>query len=338
MLSGPGSVNVTISPASLTAGTYTGAITITAATTAVIPVTLIVSAVQQAIALTENALTFTAVAGGGTVPAQTFGIANAGAGLMDWSVSSSVTDTGNWLSVSPNSGNTDAASQTVPLVLVAVNAANLTAGQYSGQIKVQSASANNSPEYVSVFSARPPAGSNPGAVVLPAGLIFTQAVGGAAPGSQTITVSNLAEAKLTFATQAETSDGANWLSVTPANGTATSSLATTVTVNVSSTGLAAGTRQGIVTLFFEDGSVRTVNVVYDARLRRSDQPTHGSSPSCAAGFDGHLYADQAFAAADFAGRAVHRSGGMAEHARGPSRGRLRQSAGERNCRGFVHQQ
>ena len=107
-----------------------------------------------------------------------------------------------------------------------------------------------------------PAGSNPGAVVLPSGLIFTQAVGGAAPGSQTVTVSNLAEAKLTFATQAETSDGAPWLSVTPASGSAAPALATTVTVSVSSAGLAAGTRQGIVTLFFQDGSVRTVNVMY----------------------------------------------------------------------------
>ncbi len=258
----PDLLTVTVNPGALAVGTYTGLITITANATVTIPVTLVISAVQHPIALTENALTFTAVAGGGAVPSQTFGIANAGAGVMDWSASSAVTDTGNWLSAGPASGNTDAGSQTVPLVTVSVNPASLTVGQYSGQAKVQSASANNSPEYVSVILNRLPAGSNPGAVVLPSGLIFTQAVGGAAPGSQTITVSNLTGVKLTFATQAETSDGANWLSVTPASGNATPALATTVTVSVGGTGLAAGTRQGIVTLFFEDGSVRTVNVVY----------------------------------------------------------------------------
>ena len=281
-LSAPGSVNVTISPGSLTAGTYTGTVTITADTTAVIPVTLVISAVQQAITLTENALTFTAVAGGGSVPSQSFGIANAGAGMIDWSVSSSVTDTGNWLSVSPNSGNSDAASQTVPLVTVSVNPANLTAGQYSGQIKVSSATANNSPEYVSVILNVLPAGSNPGAVVVPTGLIFTQAVGGPAAGSQSVAVSNLTGSAETFATETVTADGANWLSVTPASGTVTPTQATTLTVNVSSAGLAAGTRQGIVTVFFEDGSVRTVNVLYVlAAGGATSQRTGGSRPVAA---------------------------------------------------------
>ncbi len=262
MLVTPDLLTVTVNPGALAVGTYTGLITITANATVTIPVTVTVSAVQQSIALTENALTFTAVAGGGTVPSQTFGIVNAGAGVMDWSVSSSVTDTSDWLSASPSFGNTDAASRTVPLVVVSVNPANLAAGQYSGQVQMRSASANNSPEYVSVILSVLPSGSNPGAVVLPEGLIFTQAVGGAAPGSQTITVSNLTGSAETFATQAATTDGANWLSVTLASGTVTPTQTTTLTVNIRGTGLAAGTRQGIVTLFFEDGSVRTVNVVY----------------------------------------------------------------------------
>lgn len=261
-LSTPDLLTVTVNPSALAVGTYTGLITITANTTIAIPVTVTVSAVQQTISLLQTGLTFTAVVNGGTVPPQSFGIFNSGTGVMDWSVSSSITSAGNWLLVTPASGSTDASSPNIPLVTVSVNPANLAPGQYSGQIQVTSATANNTPEYVSVILNVLPAGSDPGALVLPTGLIFTQAVGGAPPGSQTIAVSNLTGSAETFATETVTTDGAGWLSVTPAAGNATPAQATTLTISVSSTGLSPGIRQGILTLFFEDGSVRTVNVLH----------------------------------------------------------------------------
>lgn len=263
-ISTPSQLTVTINPASLSAGTYTGSIVISAPSqqTVTIPVTVTVSSTQQIISLAQTALTFTAVAGGGTVPTQSFGIADGGSGVMNWSVSSSVTDTGNWLSVTPTSGSTDATSALVPLVTVSVNPANLAPGQYGGQIQVRSPSANNSPQFVSVILNVLPTGSNPGAVVTPTGLIFTQALGGAAPTSETVTVSNLTAANVSFVTQAETSDGGNWLVATPASGTAAPSQPATVMVSVNSAGLSAGVRQGILTLFFEDGTVQTVDVIY----------------------------------------------------------------------------
>ena len=262
-LSTPDLLTVNIDPSSLGVGTYTGLIAITADTTQTIPVTVTVSAVQQTILLSQTGLTFTAVANGGIVPPQTFGILNSGSGSMDWSVSSStVTGGNNWLSVTPNSGTTDAGSLTVPLVTVSVNPASLAPGQYSGQIQITSQAANNTPEFVSVILNVLPAGSNPGPLVLPSGLIFTEAVGGTAAGSQKITLSNLTGSPLTFASGKLTNDGVNWFSVTPATGTATSTQATTLTVSVSSAGLSPAIRQGVLTLLFQDGSVRTVNILY----------------------------------------------------------------------------
>jgi uncharacterized protein (TIGR03437 family) len=262
-LSTPDLLTVNIDPSSLGVGTYTGLIAITADTTQTIPVTVTVSAVQQTILLSQTGLTFTAVANGGIVPPQTFGILNSGSGSMDWSVSSStVTGGNNWLSVTPNSGTTDAGSLTVPLVTVSVNPASLAPGQYSGQIQITSQAANNTPEFVSVILNVLPAGSNPGPLVLPSGLIFTEAVGGTAAGSQKITLSNLTGSPLTFASGKLTNDGVNWFSVTPATGTATSTQATTLTVAVSSAGLSPAIRQGVLTLLFQDGSVRTVNILY----------------------------------------------------------------------------
>lgn len=260
----PDPLTVSVDPSTLGPGTYTGQITIaTSAATATIPVTVTVSAVQQTILLSQTGLTFTAVANGGIVPPQTFGILNSGNGVMDWSVSSTtVTGGSNWLSITPTSGSTDASSLTVPLVTVSVNPTNLAPGQYSGQIKVTAAAADDTPQFVSVILNVLPAGSNPGPLVLPTGLIFTQAVGGAPAASQTITLSNLTASQLTFATGELTNDGANWFSVTPATGTATPTQATTLTVSVSSTGLSPAIRQGVLTLLFQDGSVRTVNILY----------------------------------------------------------------------------
>ena len=259
----PDPLTVRVDPSSLGVGTYTGLITITADTTQNIPVTVTVSAVQQTILLSQTGLTFTAVANGGIVPPQTFGILNSGNGSMDWSVSSTtVTGGNNWLSITPSSGTTDASSLNVPLVTVSVNPANLAPGLYSGQIQVKSAAADNTPQFVSVILNVLPAGSNPGPLVLPTGLIFTQAVGGTPAGSQTITLSNLTGSQLTFATGKLTNDGANWFSVTPTTGTATPTQATNLTVSVSSAGLSPAIRQGVLTLLFQDGSVRTVNILY----------------------------------------------------------------------------
>ena len=261
-LAAPDPLTVIVNPTGLGAGTYTGAITITADATVIIPVTATISAVQQTILLSQTGLTFTSVQNGGVVPAQTFGVLNSGAGVMTWSASTSVTDSGNWLSATPESGSTDASSLNVPLVTVSVTPANLAPGQYSGQVELTASAANNTPQYVSVILNVLPEGSNPGPLVLPSGLIFTQASGGSAAASQTISISDLTGTQLTFNTGTLTSDGTNWFTATPTSGIVTPAAAATLTINVSSSGLSPAIRQGVLTILFQDGSVRTVNVLY----------------------------------------------------------------------------
>jgi len=286
----PDLLPVNVNPAGLAVGTYTGQVTIAAGTvTQTIPVTVTVAAVQQTILLSQTGLTLTGVVNGGIIPSQTFGILNSGSGTMAWAVTSSTVSGGNWLSVTPSSGSTDASSLTVPLVTVSVNPSNLSAGQYSGQIKVASTTANNSPQFVSVILNVLPAGSNPGPLVLPTGLIFTQATGGAAAGPQSFSVSNLTAKQITFTAGTLTNDGNSWLTVTPTTGTATPTQATTLTVSVNSAGLSPAIRQGVVTLLFQDGSVRTVNVVYllanlavpssSGSLVRPEQTSAGCTPT-----------------------------------------------------------
>jgi len=77
---------VTADPTGLNPGTYTGKVTIASATTnetLQVPVTMSVSAIQQSILLSQTGLTFTAVANGGVVPRQTFGVLNTGSHELD---------------------------------------------------------------------------------------------------------------------------------------------------------------------------------------------------------------------------------------------------------------
>ncbi len=264
-LSEPALVTVSVDPAGLAPGTYTGRISIVAPDAqTVLPVTVTVTAVRQTIVLSQTGLTFTAVSGGGRAPDQTFGVLNGGQGLMDWQVSASTLTVGsNWLSVTPGSGITDALSLTVPLVTVSVNHTGLDPGQYSGQLRVQATAADTSPQFVSVILNVLPAGSDPGPVVLPTGLIFVQASGSAAPAAQAVRLSNLGAAQRTYTSGRLTTDGATWFNVGAGSGSVAPNTPVNVNTTVSSTGLTPGIRRGVLTLLFQDGSVRTVNVLYN---------------------------------------------------------------------------
>ncbi|HEX9206040.1 MAG TPA: PQQ-dependent sugar dehydrogenase [Candidatus Deferrimicrobiaceae bacterium] len=86
----------------------------------------------------------------------------------------------------------------------------------------------------------PSPGSVPALSVTPGSLSFTAQAGGGNPVSRSISVSNSAGGALSWAA----SDNATWLSVTPANGDAPS----TLTVSVDIAGLSAGTYDGAVTI------------------------------------------------------------------------------------------
>jgi uncharacterized protein (TIGR03437 family) len=145
----PSTLAVSVSPASLTAGTYTATVLITPSGTSNSPlmvnVTLTVAAVSGAtLAVTPQALTFNYAPGGTTPAAQKISIANTGSGTLSWIASSSVS----WASLSAASG---AATAAAPATLsVSVNPASLAAGSYSGNVQIAAAGAAGSPVSVSL--------------------------------------------------------------------------------------------------------------------------------------------------------------------------------------------
>jgi uncharacterized protein (TIGR03437 family) len=259
-------LQATANPAGLAPGTYSGAVTVASSTTAetiTIPVVMTVSAVQQTIRLLQTGLTFTAVVGGGVTPPQTFGVQNIGQGIMSWSASASVlAGPSSWLSATPDSGSSDAASTDSPSVQVSVDPTSLAAGNYYGQVSLSAPGADNSPQAVSVVLNVLPAGSDPGPIVQPSGLIFTGVAGSESPGSQLVTVSNLANAALTFTSGQTTLDGNNWFAYLPTRATLTAQQSRRIVVQPYLSGLDPGIYHGAVTLSFPGGVTRAVSLLF----------------------------------------------------------------------------
>ena len=258
-------VTVTANPAGLDPGTYAGRIIISSSTTGEtieVPVTMTISAVQQTILLSQTGLTFTAVARGGTPPPQTFGVLNTGQGAMSWSVRASTLAGGTgWLTVRPDSGSTDAGSLAIPLVEVGVQPGGLAPGSYYGEVQILAAAADNSPQSVSVVLNVLPPGSNPGPVVRPTGLIFAGLAGGSNPGSEDVLISNITGSPLGYASNPLTYDGARWFVHVPGNGVVAPDQPARIVVQPDIGALPAGVRRGVLTLLFQDGLVRTVNLL-----------------------------------------------------------------------------
>lgn len=254
----PSSLTVTADPSSLGPGAYSGQITIQAgnAGTRIVPVIVTVSNNRQAILLTQTGLSFTAVEKGGVIPPQSFGVINAGTGVMNWQASASTTDRAKWLLVTPATGSTDA-SAPAPQVTVTVNPSILAAGRYYGTVRVDAPGTANRSRLVTVFLNVLPAGTATAASVQPSELVFYTAPGADPPGSQALNVYNISAVPRRF-TSARSSGGF-LLFVLPDSGTLDPSKPSQVIVQPQGS-FGAGNYTGTLTFQFSDGTVQSVKI------------------------------------------------------------------------------
>jgi formaldehyde-activating enzyme involved in methanogenesis len=217
-----------VDPTGLTAGTYNGTVTITAAGASNSPLSVAVTFTvsnSAGLILNPTSLSFSYVMGGTTPAAQTFAVASSGAALT-YTVSASG---GTWLSAT--GGGT-----TPGTVSVSINPSGLTAGTYTGSVSVASSTAGNSPQTVAVTLT---VANAPTLSLNPASLSFSFTVGGTAPAAQSFAVSSSSGA-LTYTVS---TSGGSWLSAsgggtTPGN----------VSVSINAAGLTAGTYTGTVSV------------------------------------------------------------------------------------------
>ncbi|HYL77458.1 MAG TPA: hypothetical protein VEU96_24805 [Bryobacteraceae bacterium] len=261
--SAPVSLAVTADPTGLDPNTYTGVLTLAASDgsiTLAVPVTMTISASGQAIRLSQTGLTFTAVVGGGASPTQNVTVVDTGSGSFDFSVTASVpAGTPNWLAVTPPGGTSDS-SKPFPSIAVSVAPTGLSAGDYYGQVTIQSRSADNSPEAITVVLHLLAAGTATTPLVQPAGLVFIGVAGGGDPSSQTVTVTNLTANPLTFGSSVATLDGGKYIVYQPVSSSVAPG-SIQLTVQPMFGGLNAGIYRGAIVLIFSDGSIQTVGIL-----------------------------------------------------------------------------
>jgi hypothetical protein len=239
------SLFVTASPGPiLSAGTYTGSVTVTATgpggavvanSPVTIPVTLQVTA--GSLAVSPATLAFTQLAGAPASAAQAIQVSSSGPSVSYTAVAST-NGSGNWLSVSPSSGTTNAS------LSVTADGSKLNPGSYTGSITVTGTGPNGSPVSGSPATVQVTLTVTSGTVsAAPTSLTFTQAAGGSVPAAQTVTLSGT-PGPVNFTVAATTASGGTWLTATPASGVTPG----TLQVSASAGTLAIGQYTGTVVI------------------------------------------------------------------------------------------
>jgi uncharacterized protein (TIGR03437 family) len=205
--------------------------------------------------LSQTGLTFTAVQGGATLPAQTFSILS-GLGSLGFSLKTSTVTGGAWLQATPTTGSAVFGSVGTA-IQVKTDATGLAAGTYYGQITVTSPDVTNSPQAVTVVLNVVPAGTKLSPSLDKTGLIFVGAPGGKDPTAQTINVFNPLSSSLSFTSTIQVA-GTNPFKTDAAAGTITSGQSFAIHIQATLTGQSAGTKTATLTLTFSDGSVRNI--------------------------------------------------------------------------------
>lgn len=259
----PSTFFVGVTTATLGVGTFKGTITVDPKNgNPVVTIPVTVNITSGNLSLSASTLNFAQNAGAVAPQPQTVNLTSSGAPLQFTAFAAGAS----WLTVSPQAGNTPAQ------LSVAVNAAGLQAGSYTGQISVVSPGAGNSPQTITVNLTVAPAQS---LSLNNANLNFASQVGSAAPAAQTVALT-ASNGNLPFGAIASVigPTGVNWLSVTPTSGTA-SSTATNLSISVNPQGLNAGTYSGsvVVTSPNASNSPQTINVTYNVSAIPRPAPT-----------------------------------------------------------------
>jgi uncharacterized protein (TIGR03437 family) len=256
----PATVTVSVNPAGLAAGVYSGQINLTApgASPQTVAVTFTVTAAPL-LTLSPASLTFTAA---GT---QSVSIGSTGTALP-YTTSSNAA----WLTALPAAGTTPGT------LSISVNPTALAPGGYTGLVTVTPTGA--AAQSVSVtLTLAPPAQLS----LSPSALVFDGVAGAASPVSKSIAVASTASALAYSVTSS-----APWLSASPASGTTPAN----AVVTANTAGLAVGTYTGTLTFTPPAGSttqtvVVTLNVTPAPQLAVTpvaltfDSQTGGAAPA-----------------------------------------------------------
>ncbi len=212
--------------------------------------------VTQGLITSQTGFTFRAAAGSATLPPQTVAVLSTTA-TISWTVSTHTYEGGNWLSVTPTSGNS-VPGATPTTLTIAVNPSGLAAQDYYGAVILTPTDGIHPPITIAIVLNIVPAGTVAPPAVSPSGLLFLGTPGATFP-TQSFTISNLTSTPITFSGVG--SNTPKWFNFTPATGTIAGAQAASVTVTPTITGLTAGVYPGTIKLTFGDGTTQIVQLL-----------------------------------------------------------------------------
>ena len=250
----------------LAPGPYQGSIVLTGGASATINVSLTVIAPGN-ILVTPTTLTFSALTGQ-SVAGKTLTLQNSGGQPQDWTAS---TDSGSWLSVSPQSGSVNASTQT--LVTVNVNTAKLKAQVYQGTITF---TMGNQPTslLVTLTLTTPPTA----AITVQSNALTFQTTYGNDPIGQLLAITNTGNAVLNWSAT-ESGDGATFIPLSSTGGTVQPQNSVLVEVNPSVSKHEAGTLQTTITIADSDAGTTVMSQKVQVTVVIQSQPAISASPT-----------------------------------------------------------
>ena len=248
--SAPGTITVSVNTAGLGPGMYSGRVIVkNGSQEEDVKVFLrILGPNKPVVRVRPKVLHFTATPGtGGTVsPASLPVSVESTATGLTFTATASTGSGGNWLSITPLSGNVPG---TITASVVASVATALAPGVYTGKIEVQVTGATQEVHNVLVTLKVFGPSDTPRLRVEPAAVSFVTSQGGSNPAAKPVRLRPEGAASIawTATVTVATPTGGTWLSVLPATGTATAATPSIVNVSATLGALAQGNYRGTVT-------------------------------------------------------------------------------------------
>jgi hypothetical protein len=218
-----------------------------------------------------NGLDFNKVYGGANPLPQVINISSTGAVFPFFATVANSTG-GNWLSITPSSYGCCGVNTPTNMIVTVAPAVTLAAGTYTAEIILKAST--GSPSMVIPVTLTVNAATNTFFDDMPGAVTFFQATGGANPAAQTLSIPNAGVGTLDWTATVSTSDGAKWLTISAASGTApTVPTVSIVSANLPGKGLTAGIYNGqIVLTTGTDRETVPVSVVVGANVFKPVAP------------------------------------------------------------------
>lgn len=200
-----------------------------------------------ALQVSPSALTFSATSGGTDPSPQTVVLSTNRSRERTWAATVNVP----WITITPSSGTITTENDTVS---VRTTAAGLAAGSYSASVTLTETrqSGRTRRTILPVTLSITGAAATPAIQLSLSNLAFSGTAGGANPVPTTFSISNTGGGTLAWTAN----DTAAWLTLSPASGTNTG----TVTTSVNLTGLAAGSYNATVSVTATGATTKTIPV------------------------------------------------------------------------------